>query len=87
MDKRTIKVMVSDEYESETIPCYDKELTSAIGRLALWAIQDDRKNWACLYVDKNGNVGTTYRDGGETGEVSYGILAQRQADGSYSFHS
>jgi hypothetical protein len=87
MDKRTIKVMVSDELKSEIIPCYDKELTSAIGRLALWAIQGDGKNWACLYVDRDGNVGATYRDGDETGEVTYSMLGQRQADGSYSFHS
>lgn len=87
MDKRTIKVMVADELKSEIIPCYDKGLRDAIGYLALWAIQGPRKEWVCLYVAPNGDVGATYRDGGETGEVTYSMLGQRQADGSYSFHS
>ena len=37
--------------------------------------------------DGQANDGATYRDGGETGEVTYSMLGQRQADGSYSFHS
>ena len=61
-----------------------KQVYAAIGYLVSWAITNERYQECKICGCKNGDLSALYMNGNK---LNYEILAQRQEDGSFSFHS
>jgi hypothetical protein len=65
--------------------CKVSRITTSSGALVLWAIGNDRYRSVEICGDRTGDIEATYRN--EGGTITYGMLAQKREDGSYSVHS
>jgi hypothetical protein len=83
--KRTLEVHLGDEFTNAVGGLPNKNVSQAVGYLVLWAIGNDRYRSVEICGDRTGDIEATYRN--EGGTITYGMLAQKREDGSYSVHS
>lgn len=85
MKRRTVEIMLSEEFGTASGKAKRWEVSAAIGYLSQWGIGSDRYFKVRICGDSEGNLDAVYMN--EAGEMTYQIGAILRDDGTYSFHS